>query len=157
MVMVISWLFYHPSYVYLHPGHQIMQKGLSQMVSLSLLQVGPITSNQKGDILSAALSSCSLISIRVGVLSLFLLPYQMKLFLCLLSISHQIFIQSVSSTPNYNIDLWLFEISFKAAEKLQKLLDRSIFKEIIEPKELVDVLFEMEYIYYHICSQFTPK
>lgn len=44
---------------------------------------------------------------------------------------------------------------------MQKLLDISVLKEFTEPKVLVDVFFEMEYIYIdiwnHICSRFLPK
>lgn len=34
--------------------------------------------------------------------------------------------------PKNNTDLWLFEISLRPADRLQKLLDRSVLKEIIE-------------------------
>ena len=83
---------------------------------------------------AGAFSSYSLISIRVSSHSLI---YEMNPFLYLLSIYHQIFIWSVSSTLNCNNDLWLFEISFKAADKIQKLLDISVLKEITEPNVLV--------------------
>lgn len=43
--------------------------------------------------------------------------------------------------------IWNF---FKAAARLQKLFDISVLKEITEPKELVELLFEMEYILSHL-------
>lgn len=53
--------------------------------------------------------------------------------------------------------MWLFEISFKAADKLQKLLDISVLKESTEPKELVDALFEMEYVLLQLWSALKKK
>ena len=74
---------------------------------------------------------------KVGVLSLSCITYYVKPFLCVLSIYCKIFIWSVSSTLKCNKDLWLFAISFKAADKIQKLLDISVLKQITEPKVLV--------------------
>lgn len=72
----------------------------------------------------------------------------MKSFLCSLS-TYQIFIQSISSVPNCNTDLWLLNVSFRTAGKLKKFPDISVFKEIIDPEELVDVLFRMKSEFSH--------
>lgn len=152
--------------VRLYPGHCIIQKGLSQTVSLFKSLLFASSGANYWQLwewhTTKAFPSCSLISMRVGVLSLSSITHKMKPFLCLLSIYHQIFIWSVSSTLKYNNDLWLFEISFKAADKIQKLLDISVLEKITEPKVLVWCLvwnWLQMFIYtcINICGQFLPK
>lgn len=67
----------------------------------------------------------------------------------LLSKVYQVF----SGTPNNNVDLWLFEISFRVVDKLQNLQGKPVSKEITEPEELVLSYFDWRMdIYYHIFS-----
>lgn len=156
--MGIIWLFSYPSCAHLHPGHCIPQKSPSQMVLPFSLYVmwGQLLTTTRCYSISSILILLLGEPVEVCLITFFFyhcIRWNHSSAYCTSIIKYL----SRMSQVLWTITLVYGYLKFllRLLTNFKKWFDISILKEATEPKELVDVFFEMEYISSHLWSILT--